>query len=793
MKKKSGSVLSKFVWKLLSWSITAIIFIGFIYFYLSIQLPDVDELKNAELQEPLRIYTSDNKLIGEFGEMRRSPIPLEKIPKQLIQAVLATEDQRFYQHGGVDVMGLGRATVQLLLTGTKSQGGSTITMQVARNFYLSSKKTYMRKINEILLAMKIERELSKEKILELYLNKIYFGNRAYGVAAAAQVYYGKTLDQLTLAEMAMIAGLPKAPSAINPIVNPPAAKQRREHVLDRMLERDYITQKAYKEAMAAPIATTFHGQAIEVSAPYVAEMVRDALVKQYDDVIYNHGYRAYTTLDSRLQIAADEALRKALIAYDKRHGYRYIKQNLGSPEKSEIADWRRELQDMPTLNGLIPAAVIKTNSDSVLALLGDGRTITVPWSSFNWNQVEVTKHNWGGRPATPSDLYKPGDVIRVENIEANTYRIAQVPQVEGAFVAMNPQNGAVVALVGGFDYNKSNFNRVVQAQRQPGSSFKPFLYAAALEHGLTLASVINDAPIVFSNGGDQNSLWRPQNDERKFFGPTRIRVALAHSRNMVSIRLLQDIGIPYAIDFAKRFGFDPAQLPRELSLALGTGSVTPLELMDGFAVFANGGYRVLPYVIDKLENSHGDVLYQAHPKVACNSCYMEGKVPTEKDTEYAPAVISPQLAFLMNSALQDVIKVGTGKEAAKLGRTDLAGKTGTTNDKVDAWFTGFNADLVATAWVGFDQPYPLREYAAQAALPMWMDFMRIALQGKPMHQLAQPPGIVSVQIDPGSGLLAIPNEPNAVVEFFREGTAPTEQASIPEPFSEPTDDEEELF
>lgn len=793
MKKRSNPILTPFLSKIASWAITAAIFIGFVYVYLSIQLPNVNELKNAELQVPLRIYTHDGKLMGEFGEMRRSPIPLKQIPKPLIEAVLATEDARFYHHSGVDMMGLGRAVVTLALTGTKSQGGSTITMQVARGFYLSRKKTYLRKINEILLAMKIERELTKDKILELYLNKIYFGNHAYGVAAAAQVYYGKTLDQLTLPEMAMIAGLPQAPSSINPIINPTAAKVRRDHVLGRMLECGYIDEKVYKEAMKAPIEAVFHGQAIEVQAPYVAEMVRDALVKQFDDVVYNHGYRVYTTLDSHLQVAADQAVHKALIGYDLRHGYRYIKQNLGSPDDSSITKWRNALRDLPTLGGLKPAAVIKSNNNTVTAMLGDGQIITLPWTSFKWTQVEFAKHDWRGRPGSPEELYKPGDVIRVENTDG-AWKIGQVPQVEAAFVALNPQDGAVLALVGGFDYDKSNFNRVLQAERQPGSSFKPFLYSAALDHGYTLASVINDAPIVFGNS-EQGTLWRPQNNEREFFGPTRLRVALAKSRNMVSIRLLQDIGVPYTVDYVKRFGFNASRLPRELSLALGTGTATPLEMVTGFATFANGGYHVLPFVIEKVENSHNEVLYQAEPKPACAECYLNNTVPDEKNlNKYAQQVLSPQTTFLINSTLQDVIKIGTAHAAASLNRTDLAGKTGTTNDKVDAWFSGFNGDIVATAWIGFDKPYPLREYGAQAALPMWMDFMRIALQGKPMHALPQPTGIETAQIDSISGLLPREGQTDTVLEYFKEGTVPTEQAPENEaPVNNAPDEEEQLF
>lgn len=660
--------VNRLLWALLSLSLTALIIIGMGLFYAFIHLPNVEALKDVKLQVPLRIYSKDGQLIAEYGEMRRSPVTLDEIPKPLIQAVLATEDQRYFEHPGVDIIGLMRAAKELFITGQKTQGASTITMQVARNFFLTRQKTFSRKIDEILLALKIDHAMNKEKILELYLNKIYLGERAYGVAAAAEVYYGKELTQLTLAEMALIGGLPQAPSRDNPIINPQAAINRRNHVLQRMLERGYINKKTYQHTILTPNTASYHGQHIQLAAPYLGEMVRSAAVNEFGEIAYTQGLKAYTTIDTKLQEYANSALQDGLAAYDKRHK----------------------------------------------------------------NQNKAA----------------------------------------GALVALNPSDGAILALVGGANFNDSHFNRAIQAERQPGSSFKPFIYSAAFAKGYTLASVINDEPIImkdYSTGG----FWRPENDTLTFYGPTRLRVALSKSRNLVSIRLLQAIGIPYTIDYLSNFGFDTNKLPATPSLALGTGGVTPLQLTTGYAIFANGGYKVNPYFIDHITDSSGQIIYQAKPQVAPTS-----NKPTT-DAIMAPQAITPQNAYLITNALQDVIINGTGRRALILHRKDLAGKTGTTNNHMDAWFAGFNSDLAATVWVGFDQPKSLGEYGAQVALPIWIDFMKQALAGKPEHTMAQPENIVTARIDPSTGLLATPSQTDAIFEIFAAQDVPQQYASTP--------------
>lgn len=738
--------LATVFWKLLSLLITVLILLGLLYLFLESQLPDVNALKEVQLQVPLKVFTHDGKLIAEYGEVRRTPLPIAQIPKPLINAVLATEDQRFFEHGGVDMLGLLRAALQLAITGEKSQGGSTITMQVARNFYLSRKKTYARKINEILLAMKIDRTLSKQKILELYLNKIYLGNRAYGVAAAAQIYYGKNLNQLDLAELALLAGLPKAPSSINPFVNPTAAKNRRNHVLSRMYELGFINKQTYAHAIAEPITATYHGMPVEVNAPYVGEMVRDMMVSSYGEDAYTKGYQVYTTIDSQLQTAANSALRTALLNYEQRHGFHGPLRQLSDLDTNK---WQSILQSLPTVNYLRPSIIVQNNDRLTTALLSDASLVNI--NRNVWTRAVQSLHR--------------GDLVYLDHTD-NTWNVSQIPSVEGALVSLQPQNGAITSLVGGFDYTKSNFNRVVQAQRQPGSNFKPFIYAAALDKGYTLASIVNDAPVVFFDPS-QNTEWRPQNDKGDFKGPIRLHIGLIESRNMVSIRVLQAIGIPYAVDYCSRFGFDSKKLPHELSLALGTADLTPLQIVTGYATFANGGYRITPYLMERVINAQGRTIYNAKPQIACN----------QQCANPAPETISPATAFLMTSVLQDVIKSGTGRGALVLNRSDLAGKTGTTNDQRDTWFSGFNADVVATAWVGFDQPRSLHEYGAQAALPMWVDFMRTALRNKPLHSMMQPDDVVSVRIDPNTGLLAKPEQDDAIFEYFRKGTEPKQSGN----------------
>lgn len=734
-----------------------------ILYYMEFELPDIDALNTVQLQVPLQIYSHDEKLIASFGEKRRIPIPYDKIPKPLIHAVLATEDQRYYSHSGVDIQGLGRATVQLLITGRKLQGGSTITMQVARSFYLTRHKTFGRKLREILLAIKIEHRLTKEKILELYLNKVFLGNRAYGVGAAAEVYYGKPLNELTIDQFAMLAGLPKAPSTLNPLADADAALKRRNHVLYRMHDQGYINTATYEKALQAPLNASYHEIQTEVKAPYLAELVREQLEQMYGDSIYTDGLKVYTTIDSNLQRAANLAVREQLLAYDQRHGYRGSLQNLGVPSLENMEEWEGILKKKPVINNLEPAAVVEMTSETITALRSDGSLKVIPWAGLSWARKQVNADYLGARPKSPEQIVKLGDVILL-NPTPEGYKLAQLPKAEAGLIAISPKNGAILAMIGGFDYQLSNFNRITSAQRQPGSSFKPFVYSAALEKGFTLATVINDAPIIIENTSD-NSLWRPQNDTHQFYGPTRIRTAIIQSRNLVSIRLLALMGMSYTVDYLKRFGFIPSQLPPGLSLALGTATVTPLQMAQAYSVFANGGLKVVPYAIDTIRNSKNEIIYQAKPLVACTGNCNENDSP-------APRVLSAENAYLITSALHDVIQRGTAKRARNLGREDLAGKTGTTQNQVDAWFAGYNPDITAIAWVGFDQPQSLHEYGAVAALPMWMQFMEAALKGKPENIMPQPAGIISVRIDPISGAPASPENKKGISEYFMEPYLP---------------------
>lgn len=742
----------------------AVIAIAGSLYYIQFELPNIDELNTVRLQVPLQVFTNDGKLIATFGENRRIPIPYDQIPKPLIQAVLATEDQRYFQHAGVDIPGLGRAAVQLILTGKKLQGGSTITMQVARSFYLTRHKTFSRKIREILLAIKIEHHLSKEKILELYLNKIFFGNRAYGVAAAAQVYYGKSLNDLSVDQYAMLAGLPKAPSALNPLADPVAAQKRRDHVLSRMRDQDYIDEVTYNKAIQAPLNASYHDLITEVKAPYVAELVRGQLEQMYGDSIYTDGFKVYTTIRANMQNDANASVRDNLLAYDQRHGYRGPEGNLGEPSLNNMEQWELALRNIPAVNGLQAAAVVEIAKQSITVLRANGQLTIIPWSGLSWARKQLNADYLGSTPQRADQIVKLGDVVRINQTPQGN-QLAQIPKAEAGLIALNPENGAVLALVGGFDYQNSKFNRITSAQRQPGSSFKPFIYSAALDSGYTLASVVNDAPIVIENPND-NSLWRPQNDTHKFYGPTRLRTAIIKSRNLVSIRLLGQVGVPHTITYLKRFGFSAAQLPPGLSLALGTAMVTPLQMAQAYAVFANAGFRVVPYAIDSIRNSQDDIIYQAKPLATCGDSCPEGVAA-------APRVITAQNAYLITSALHDVIENGTASQAKAIGRHDLAGKTGTTQNQVDAWFVGYNPDLVAVSWMGFDQPQSLHEYGAKAALPIWMQFISEALRNVPEHIPQQPADIVSLRINPNTGNLASSNSQNGIFEYFMKPYLPT--------------------
>lgn len=726
------------------------------YAYVEYHLPNVQVLKDAHMQVPLRIYSSDNKLIAQYGSLRRTPVSLDQIPKNLINAVLATEDARYYEHPGVDIIGIARAAVAVITTGRKVQGASTITMQVARNFFLTRKKTYGRKIREILLALKIDKELSKDKVLELYLNKVYFGKRAYGVAAAAKVYYGKSLNQLTLAEMAMIAGLPQAPSRNNPLNKPDQALLRRNHVLERMKTVGFISQAQYEQAIRAPLTAKFHGQHVQLYAPYFAEMVRQVVVADFGKSAYDRGLSVLTTLSSKDQIAAQQALQDGLIHYSKRHGFRGPIANWGQPDQANLTQWQQALQKINGVNGLQAAAVVSIGDKYAHVYTKDGNIVTIPWQGLSWARGKLPHGRVTFWPKTTSDIVKLGDVVWVRQHQNGQWALSQQPQAQGAIVSLNPKTGSILALSGGFSFSQSNFNRATQAKRQAGSGFKPFIYSAALNQGYTLASVINDAPIVIHDSGE-NSLWRPHNDNNQFYGPTRLKVGLAQSRNLVSIRLLRAIGIPYALNYTKRFGFDPTQLPHTLSLALGSGTVTPMQMAAGYAIFANGGYRVSPYFISSIKDQSNQTIYQA---------------PVQNPAH----VITAQNAYLMNDALQSVITDGTGRAALKLKRQDLAGKTGTTNQQVDAWFTGFNGQVLTSVWVGNDNLTPIYEYGAQAALPIWIAYMKKALDGLPEDTLPQPSGIVTVKIDKSTGLLAPPGDQHTMFEQFREASAPTQYA-----------------
>jgi len=761
-----------------------------VYLYLSPDLPSIEKLKEVKLQVPLRVYTADKKLISEFGEMKRSPLKFDEIPQSMIDAILSAEDNRYFEHPGVDYQGILRAIINLAMTGQKSQGGSTITMQVARNFFLSSEKTYLRKINEIFLSFKIENELTKEEILELYLNKIYLGHRSYGIAAAAQVYYGKTMDQLTIAEMAMIAGLPKAPSRFNPVTNSKRAVTRRNYVLGRMHALNHIDTDTYEDALSAEDTARLHGLSIEVSAPHVAEMVRAQMVEQYgDEQTYTGGYKVITTIDARLQVAANNALRRALLDYDSRHGYRGTLGHIDFANLPAIESWHQLFINITNVGYLTAAVVLALEENAVTVLIDaeEGQVVHIPWGGLSWARTYIDDNKRGPTLKTAADVLKEGDLIYVQVDPEHGWRLSQPPQAEGALISVSAHDGHIIALNGGYDFHRSNFNRVTQATRQPGSNFKPFIYSAALEKGFTTASMINDAPVVFDDPGLE-SAWRPENYSGKFFGPTRLRQALIKSRNLVSIRLMRSIGIPYALEYVSRFGFDANNLPRDLSLALGSGAITPLQLAGGYATLANGGYRVTPHLVKQIIDENDTVVFEANPATVCHQdCTMsadeidalildesnDGMLPPPLNI--AKRVASQENIYLMTSMLRDVIKHGTGRRALQLKRNDLAGKTGTTNDQKDAWFSGYNADVATIAWVGFDQVRSLgsRETGGRAALPMWIYYMKDALEGTPEKPLERPPGLVTVRIDPENGLLAESNQPGAIFETFRSEYAPT--------------------
>ena len=766
--------LLKFFW----WSGVAIFCAALLsfsgaYLYLSPSLPSVESLRSIQLQIPLRVYSHDQKLIAEFGEMRRAPIAFADIPEDFIAALLSAEDDNFSQHHGVDFSSLLRAATQLLKTGQIQSGGSTITMQVAKNFFLTSERSFSRKITEILLALQIERELSKEEILELYVNKIYLGHRAYGIEAAAQVYYGKPIGELSLAQMAMIAGLPKAPSAFNPLVNPTRSKERRDWILGRMYRLGKIDQARYLAAIEEPIAASYHVPKPELSAPYIAEMARAEMVGRYGSEAYTEGFRVYVTVPSNLQESANRALHEGLRSYDQRHGYRGPEARLAELPREQ---WPARLAQQRSLGGLEPALVTQVEQSGILVMLRNGEEQAVAWTSMQWARPFLNSNSMGPVPRKPADIVQPGDIIRVKRLVDDRLVFAQLPAAQSALVTLDPANGAIRALVGGFSFEQSNYNRATQAKRQPGSSFKPFVYSAALDNGYTAASLVNDAPIVFQEAGMAEA-WRPKNDNNTFLGPIRLREALYRSRNLVSIRLLQDLGINKTLSYIERFGFRREDLPGNLSLALGTANLTPMEIATGWAAFANGGYKIEPYLIERIDSRDGQQLFVANPRSVPGLTPLlpsSGVPSSESVPPSAEQIIDPRTSYILTSMLQDVITRGTGRRALALQRADLAGKTGTTNESKDSWFSGYNADLVTTVWSGFDQPASLgrNEYGGTVALPIWMSFMGEALKDRPQRLLPQPPGVVTLRVDPFSGRAATPGNPNAYFEVFKSEDTP---------------------
>ncbi len=771
----------------------ALVGASYIYFVMVPQLPSIDELEDTSYQVPLRIYDRNDELLAEYGEHKRIPAKFEELPESLINAFISAEDSGFWTHYGVDPLAMMAAAYELVKTGKKTRGGSTITMQVARNFFLTKEKTYTRKLNEILLAFKIEQNLTKEKILELYLNKIFLGHRSYGVIAAAQRYYGKSLDELTIAQSASIAGLPKAPSQDNPVRNPDRSLRRRNHILSRMLFHGYITQEQYEKEKAAPVTARLHRPYVAADARYVTELVRAELYDEYGDDIYKLGLKVYTTIDAELQKHANQALRKALLDYDRRHGYRGVTDHIDESL----------LTDDPFVLGLVKQrvvgnlqqAVVKTVADDMVTIyLPDAQQAEIYFvKGIDWARTYINENKLGPKITKSGDVLSVGDVIWVEKRDEE-WLLASIPDVEGALVSISPFDGSINAMVGGFDFFNSKFNRATQAKRQPGSNFKPFIYSAALEYGFTASTLVNDAPVVFEDASLEAS-WRPENYSGRVFGPTRLREALVKSRNLVSIRVLRSVGLKRATRYAEKFGFDKKDMPYDLSLSLGSGSFSPLEIVRGYAVFANGGFLVNPYMITRVIDADGNILKEAKPLSVCADCVTkegsafnaaDGELSTDESltgvevVEYAPRVISAQNAFILRSIMREVVRRGTAVRAKVLGRTDFGGKTGTTNDQRDAWFSGFNDQVVTSAWVGFDDQKPLgrRETGGRAALPMWIDYMRHAFKDMPVHADDEPEGMVTVRIDEKTGERVTRNTIASRFEIFRQGHEPKERVEI---------------
>ncbi|EJF7711067.1 MULTISPECIES: peptidoglycan glycosyltransferase/peptidoglycan DD-transpeptidase MrcA [Providencia] len=794
------------------------------YKYVEGELPDVATMKDIRLQVPMQVYSADNELIAQYGEKRRIPLPLAEIPPLMIKAFIATEDSRFYDHHGIDPIGIFRAITVMASSGHASQGASTITQQLARNFYLSPEKTLMRKVKEAFLAIRIEQIFTKDEIMELYLNKIYLGNRAYGVGAAAYVYFGKTVDELTLSEIAMIAGLPKAPSTFNPLYSYDRAVNRRNVVLSRMFEEKYITQDQYEQAKNEKIVASYHAPKIDFSAPYLAEMARQTLFDKYGEDAYTDGYKVYTTVIRKDQEAATTAVRNNLIDYDTRHGYRgpaevLWKQNETAWTAEQIVE---KLKKMPVYGPLMPAVVTSATASEAQVMLADGSQIPITMTGVRWARKFISDTQQGAAPRAVNAVMQVGEQIWVRKVKDNWW-LGQVPDVNAAFVALNPNDGAIIALVGGFDFNMSEFNRVTQSLRQVGSNIKPFLYTAAMDKGLTLSSLLNDVPISRWDAG-AGSDWRPKNSPPRYDGPIRLRQGLGQSKNVVMVRAMRAMGVDYAADYLTRFGFPAENINRTEALALGAPSFTPMQMVRGYAVMVNGGYLIDPYYISKIENHNDEVIFEANPKIACPDCTdipviygdtertIASKGIDDESTEevtqsgddaviqeptmelttasnlggnsgdqYAPHVINTPLAFLIRDAMMTNIYgepgwSGTGWRAARDlgGRRDIGGKTGTTNSSKDAWFSGYGPDVVASAWIGFDdnrRTLGRGEAGAKSAQPMWDDFMKSILDGVPVKTMKPPKGVISVSIDSRTGKLGSSRR-----EYFIEGTEPKEHA-----------------
>jgi penicillin-binding protein 1A len=761
-----------------------------VFVFLEPALPSVAEMRNVEFQVPLRVYTRSGALMAQIGEQRRTPVAYEQIPEVVRQAFLAAEDDRFFQHHGIDYAGVLRAVVVNLVSGDRSQGASTISMQAARNMFLSLDKTWRRKLQETFLTYRMESAFTKQEIFGLYLNKIFFGQRAYGVAAAASTFFGKRLDELTVAEAATLAGIAQLPSRYNPITNPRLAVARRTYVLRRMNELGFIDDATMAAARAEPMAARAHSQLFDVEAPYVAEMARLELQTRFGPGAMNAGYRVYTTIDDRLQTAANRAVRIGLIEYDRRHGWRGALGKVDVKGKAKAEELAPLLSEYSGVGVLLPAVVVSLGEQAARVFIKGADFAQIDWDGLSWARTTTGAGVLGIEPKKASEVLTPGDVVYVISDGKGNAQLGQVPEAQSALVSVDPNDGAVIALVGGFDYFANKYNRVTQARRLPGSAFKPFLYSAALENGFTPASVLLDAPIVLEGDGLETS-WRPENSSGQFHGPTRLREALVRSRNLVSIRLLRAMGTQPSIEYITRFGFSKEQLPSNLTLALGTLQATPLELASAYSTFANGGYHIQPYFVDRIENSLGEVVWHAEPKIVCVPCEhpvdlsdlplsgggaealrvtdsIRGGRGFLPQKQIAERVLSPQNAWLMTDMMQDVVRRGTGRRAMQIGRNDLAGKTGTTNEAKDTWFNGFTSNLVATVWVGFDQERSLgeAEEGAKTALPIWIHYMREALRGVPEHRNEMPDGLVTLRIAPDTGLLASGENPDAVLETF---------------------------